>query len=75
MNNFGLSIISTFVRGVKSLRIENKKRTSEACKNSLAPQNLKDGVLISILSTSLGFVESFFQRGDNGDKPRAYPTS
>jgi len=60
------------------LRIENKKRASESCKNSLALQspkyNRKD-IVISSISIYLGFVESFFERGDNGDKPRAYPVS
>jgi len=65
----------SILKGVRSLRIENKKRASEL-ENPLALQNLKDDVVvISILSTSLGFVESFFERGDNEDKPRAYPTS
>jgi len=53
-----ISIVSTFVRGVKSLRIESKKRASEPCKNSLALQSLKDYVMvISIISLYLGFVQ------------------
>jgi len=55
------------------MRIENTKRTSEVCKNSLALQSLKnvDVVVIRIVSTSLGFVQSFFMRGHNATKPEA----
>jgi len=72
-----ISIVSTFVRGVKRLRIENTKRTSEVCKNSLALQSLKnvDVVVIRIVSTSLGFVQFFFERGSINAEPRAYPIS
>jgi len=74
MNNFGLSIISTFVRGVKSLRIENKKRTSEL-ENPLALQSLTDNwVVISIISLLLDFVQCFFERGRNDTESRTRQT-
>jgi len=67
-----ISIVSTFVRGVKRLRIENKKRASEPSKNSLALQSLRNSMkVISIISLLLGFVTSFFMRGRYDTEPRA----
>jgi len=70
-----ISIVSTFVRGVKSLIIENKKRGSEVYEKSLPLQSLRNSMkVISIISLSLGFVQLFFERGRNDTKSRTCQT-
>jgi len=70
-----IAIIAIFVKGVKRLRIENKKRASEL-ENSLALQSLRYSMtVISIISMLLGFDKSFSLRGANETEPRTYQLS
>jgi len=62
---------------LRQRKTKNKKRASNDVTSLPAPQSLKnyDGVAVLSIATHLGFVQSFFMRGDDGDKPRAYQLS
>jgi len=50
--------------------LRDKKKASE-CENPLALQNLGYETVILSISTYLGFVECFLNRGRNDTEPRA----
>jgi len=59
-------------RQLKQLKIEYKKRADNELRSLPAPQSHVMCNGIKSITLALGFVESFFERGD---EPRAYPIS